>query len=122
MELKSRIIDLLKKHDHTYSELAKYVGLTEEQLDTVLQNNSIEIRTLESISKAIQVPLYSFFRDPDGKFKDTVPVYTNSIWVNEEEALKKEISRLKDQVAVLRKELGERDAMLEALENELKRK
>lgn len=122
MNLKFRIKQLLEKHHHTYGELASYVGLTEDQLDKVLDNHTIEIRTLESISKAIKVPLYSFFRDHNVQMPDAFPAYSNDLWQGEEDKLRKELSELKQKLQNMQIEMNEKDEMLSALENELKKK
>jgi transcriptional regulator with XRE-family HTH domain len=63
--LKAKVLDVLAFHKYTFSQLAEYLGTTEKELDTQFENNSLEVRTLELMSKALRIPLYSFFREGD---------------------------------------------------------
>ncbi|HLG04411.1 MAG TPA: hypothetical protein VI731_12505, partial [Bacteroidia bacterium] len=49
-DLKERIIAVLNARNLTYRQLVEHLATTEEQLDQALTENTIEIRTLESIS------------------------------------------------------------------------
>jgi transcriptional regulator with XRE-family HTH domain len=63
MDLKSKIIDSLKQTKYSYSDLADYLTISESELDKALETKSLDIRTLEMISKELRIPLYSFFHD-----------------------------------------------------------
>ena len=63
MNLKDKILQVLKMKDISYVELGSYLNISETELDYALENNTIEIRTLELISKELRIPLYSFFRE-----------------------------------------------------------
>ena len=56
--LKERIIAVLAARNLTYKQLTDYLGVSEQQLDHALEQNTIEIRTLEQISKDLRIPLY----------------------------------------------------------------
>lgn len=67
MDVKSQLIEILKKEDYTFNQLAEYLGMTEVELTDALNNKTLELRNLELISKALRVPLYSFFRSENFK-------------------------------------------------------
>ena len=50
-DLKERIIAVLNAKNLTYRQLVEHLGTSEEDLDHALAENTIEIRTLELISK-----------------------------------------------------------------------
>jgi len=58
--LRSKIEEILTKENYTFSQLADYLNLSEEQLEFGLENKTLELRYLEDISKNLKVPLYSF--------------------------------------------------------------
>ena len=61
MDLKEQIVKVLQESNYSFSDLAAYLNTTEEKLDAALQSKSVDIRTLEIISKELRIPLYSFF-------------------------------------------------------------
>ncbi|MBI2721116.1 MAG: hypothetical protein HYX39_02960 [Bacteroidetes bacterium] len=109
MEIKSRLIEILKKENYTFSQLAEYLNMSEDDLTNALNNKTLELRNLELISKALRVPLYSFFRSGDSEINYTEkPYYINKLWtgddslknkgqLNEEIGLLKEIIVLKEE-------------------------
>ncbi len=116
MNLKSRITEVVKAQGHTYSELATYIGLSEADLDYALEHNSIDIRTLELISKALHISLYSFFRDSNAKTKTSEKAYYDfNLWAPQDSVLKTEIENLRKQILELKKQLKERDAIIDGL-------
>jgi transcriptional regulator with XRE-family HTH domain len=108
MDIKSKVIEILEKEKYTFSQLAEYLHMTEDGLSVELSNKTLELRNLESISKALRVPLYSFFRNDDVRFDFTQkPYYLNKLWtgddsvksrqqINEEIILLKHIIALKE--------------------------
>jgi len=124
MNLKKKIIQLLAEKKVSYSQLADHLNITEQQLDHALETRTLEVRTLELISKELRIPLYSFFRDPDAlqKYmnKNTEPYYNVNIWSDQEIRYKNEISLLKDQIEDLKTELAKRENLIDALESQLK--
>ena len=103
--LKQKIQEILSKENYTFKQLADYLNIPEEQLESGLSNKTLELRHLEEISKNLSVPLYSFFREHDFKLNfSEKPVYTNKLWhENEEESspqrLMEEIEMLKQAIA-----------------------
>ena len=124
MDLKDKIIKLLKEKNVTYNQLAEHLYLTEKELDHALETRTLEVRTLELISKELRIPLYSFFRDPDALQKymnsNLEPYYNVNIWSDQEIRYKTEIHLLKDQIEDLKAELAKRENLIDALEGQLK--
>lgn len=124
MDLKDKIIELLKEKSVTYKQLAEHLGVTEKELDHALETRTLEVRTLELISKELRIPLYSFFRDPDALQKymnsNLEPYYNVNIWSDQEIRYKNEIHLLKDQIEDLKAELAKRESLIDALEGQLK--
>lgn len=123
MNLKDRVIGILKKRSYTYVDLAKYLGVTEAQLDHTFETNTMEIRTLELISKELRIPLYSFFRDPASlAFDFKEPFYVENIWEENYRSFELEMAALKKEVEKLKILCAEKDLLIKALEQELKEK
>ena len=81
INLKEKVLQVLKLQNHSYHELAEHIALTEKELDRQFDDNSLEVRTLELISKALRIPLYSLFRDTNYEFKYEEELYYNvDIW------------------------------------------
>ena len=123
MNLKDKIVRLLKDQEHTYADLAGHLLLTEKQLDHALETKTLEIRTLELISKELRIPLYSFFRDK-ALMETSIqyePYYNVNIWSDQEIKYKTEITSLKDEIARLRAEITNREHLIDALEGQLKK-
>ncbi|MBK6835720.1 MAG: hypothetical protein IPG89_16155 [Bacteroidetes bacterium] len=124
MDLKDKIIELLKEKNVTYNQLAEHLSVTERELDHALETRTLEVRTLELISKELRIPLYSFFRDPDALQKymnsNLEPYYNVNIWSDQEIRYKNEIHLLKDQIEDLKAELAKRENLIDALEGQLK--
>jgi transcriptional regulator with XRE-family HTH domain len=122
MNLKGKIVRLLKESNYTYKDLAQHLSLTEAELDHAFETKTVEIRTLELISKELRIPLYSFFRDPEfiAAYGDKEPYYNVNIWSDQEVKLKTDIKDLKKQLDTLKSELKKREALIEALENQMK--
>ena len=122
MNLKEKILKVLEAKNYTFTDLAKYLNVSETDLDSSVSNNSIEIRTLELISKELRIPLYSFFRDHNYSFDATKEQFYNvNIWMNEEE-FKKEMEGMKEQIKTLKMLVAEKDMLIQALEKELRSK
>ena len=123
MNLKAKIVRLLKQSDYTYKDLAQHLNLTESELDHAFETKTLEIRTLELISKELRIPLYSFFRDPEvmANYANMKEQYYNvNIWSDEEIKLKTDIKQLTQQLANLKSELARKEALIEALESHMK--
>src|ERR1700751_3195073 len=102
MNLKNKIITLLEQNKYTYKELAEHLHITEAELDHALETKTLEVRTLELISKELRIPLYSFFRDPEmmAAYANTKESYYNvNIWSDQEVKYKNEIILLREEIS-----------------------
>jgi hypothetical protein len=111
--LREKIEEILVKENYTFSQLADYLNLSEEQLEDGLANKTLELRYLEDISKNLKVPLYSFFRDKNQKPNySEKPYFVNKLWNDGEEAspqkLMEEIELLKQAIAQKEAELAQK--------------
>jgi transcriptional regulator with XRE-family HTH domain len=125
MNLKNKIITLLEQNKYTYKELAGHLNITEAELDHALETKTLEVRTLELISKELRIPLYSFFRDPAEMAKTLSPekerYYDVNIWSDQEVKYRSEITKLKEDLEKIAAEAKNKDMLIEALEDELKK-
>lgn len=122
-DLKERIISVLRAKNFSYQELVNYLGTSEEALDNALADNSIEIRTLEQISKELRIPLYSFFRGPlpEGSGEDEQAYYNVNIWAPSEIQLLAENDKLRKEIDRLKLELAKKELLIQSIEEQLKR-
>lgn len=122
-DLKERIIAVLRARNLSYQQLVDYIGVTEQSLDEALEQNTIEIRTLELISKELRIPLYSFFRNPNAEEGAAEhPFYNVNIWAPEEIQLRTENETLRNEVERLRMEIAKKELFIQGLESQLKKK
>lgn len=124
MNLKKKIIDLLDKQEYSYKELAEHLSLTEAQLDHALETKTLEVRTLELISKELRIPLYSFFRDPKQMaqyMEERERYYDVNIWSDQEVKYKSEITKLREDLKKLTVEVKNKDLLIETLEEQMKK-
>lgn len=120
MNLKSKILQVLESKKVTYADLASYLNLSEADLDFALENNTLEIRTLELISKELRISLYSFFRENFEGFDFEKESYYNvNIWSKEEAKFALELKALRQEVEQLKAELREKDLLIDALEDQI---
>jgi transcriptional regulator with XRE-family HTH domain len=112
MSLKKRIIEILTEQEHTYAQLAEFIGLSEADLDFALEHNSIDIRTLELISKALRISLYSFFKENGDDSSVSKQKYYFDLWSPNETRLKDEIESLKKQIELFKAQIEEKDRII----------
>ena len=126
MNLKDKIIEVLSARNLSYQDLANYIGVTELQLNNALETKTLEIRTLESISKELRIPLYSFFRNEDlmNKYlnENNKAFYETNIWSDKEIILKNELKNLTDRIKELQIEIDQKNELISNLESQLKGK
>jgi len=114
MDIKSKIVEILEKENYTFSQLAEYLQMGEDRLTAELNNKTLEFRNLEAISKALRVPLYSFFRTENFRFDFTQkPYYINKLWTGDDE--EKSAAQLKQEIALLKKIIALKEASLKKL-------
>jgi transcriptional regulator with XRE-family HTH domain len=121
MNLKEKILQVLEKKNYTYAELATYLSISESELDFAIENNTIEIRTLELISKELRIPLYSFFRENfEGFDFEKESYYNENIWSKEEEAESiPDLRTLRQEIEALRADVLKKDQLINALESKI---
>lgn len=123
MNLKEKILQVLEMKKFTYAELASYLNISESELDYALENNTLEIRTLELISKELRIPLYSFFRENfEGFDFEKEPYYNVNIWSKEEAKFTLELKALRQEIEELRAEVRQKDLLIDALEAQIIKK
>lgn len=102
MDIKTQLSEILKKENYTFAQLADYLNMSEDELTTALNNKTLELRSLELISKALRVPLYSFFRNEEAGINyEEKPYYINKLWTGDDSV--KNPDRLNDEIDLLRK-------------------
>lgn len=121
MNLKEKILQVLEKKNYTYAELAAYLSISETELDYAIENNTIEIRTLELISKELRIPLYSFFRENfEGFDFEKESYYNENIWSKEEESESiPDLRTLRQEIEALRADVLKKDQLINALESKI---
>ncbi len=109
MDIKTQLVEILNKEKYTFTQLSEYLNMAEDDLTSALNNKTLELRSLELISKALKVPLYSFFRSPDSQINyNEQPYYINKLWTGDDTVkgssqLHSEIGLLKE-IIVLKEE------------------
>jgi len=124
MNLKGKIVELLDKQKYSYKDLAEHLSLTEEELDHALETKTLEVRTLELISKELRIPLYSFFRDPEqmaAYMEEKEKYYDVNIWSDQEVKYKSEITKLREDLQKLSSDVKNKELIIEALETQVKK-
>jgi transcriptional regulator with XRE-family HTH domain len=120
INLKSKILQVLELKKFTYSDMASYLNISESDLDYALEHNTLEIRTLELISKELRIPLYSFFRENfEGFDFEKEPYYNVNIWSKEESKFTLELKALRQEIEQLRIDLRNKDLLIDALEEQI---
>jgi transcriptional regulator with XRE-family HTH domain len=127
-DLKEKVLAVLAFHKYTYSQLAEHLGTTEKELDSQFENNSLEVRTLELISKALRIPLYSFFREGNYELNSDEEQYYNiDIWGKDGIKLRTKLNSVEhdsisDKVLEnLKKEIKEIEKLIHEIENKRKK-
>ena len=114
MDIKTKVTEILEKENYTFTQLAEYLHMTEDGLATELNNKTLELRNLEAISKALRVPLYSFFRSENFKFDyKEKPYYVNKLWTGDD--ADKSIFQLNEEINLLKKIIVLKEEQLKKL-------
>lgn len=115
MDITSKIKEILIKENYTFSQLAEFLHMTEDGLNNELSNKTLEIRNLEAISKALKVPLYSFFRsDAEAiSYLKHKPVYVNQLWTGDD--AEKSIFQLNEEINFLKQIIALKEDRLKKL-------
>ena len=111
MDVKARITEILEQDQHTFAELAEYLDMSENELSEELNQKTLELRKLETISKVLRVPLYSFFRMDGATMHDgEKPYYIHRLWTDEDG--KKSLRQLEREIVMLKQVLGEKEELV----------
>lgn len=114
MDIKSKVIEILAKENYTFSQLAEYLHMTDDGLTLELTNKTLELRNLEAISKALRVPLYSFFRAEGLKFDfNEKPFYINKLWTGDDSG--KTVYQLTEEIRLLSQIIGLKEEQVKKL-------
>ncbi len=114
MDIKSQLVEILNKEDYTFTQLAEHLGMSEETLTLELNNKTLELRNLELISKALRVPLYSFFRPEDAKRNySEKPYYINKLWTGDDS--KKKAPQLLSEIELMKQIIAMKEEQLKAM-------
>ena len=114
MEIKDQLVEILTKENYTYKQLAEFLYMSEEDLTLALNNKTLDLRNLELISKALRVPLYSFFRSENTKINyNEKPFYINKLWTGDDTIKTKQ--QLLDEINLLKQIIGLKEDMLTKL-------
>ncbi|HRH11663.1 MAG TPA: hypothetical protein PLU73_09120 [Bacteroidia bacterium] len=101
MDIKSQLVEILAKEKYTFTQLADYLNMNEDELTQALNNKTLELRNLELISKALRVPLYSFFRGKESEINyNEKPYYINKLWTGDDTV--KNEGQLQDEIGLLK--------------------
>jgi transcriptional regulator with XRE-family HTH domain len=119
--LKEKLLQVLEMKNYTYADLASYLSMSEPDLDYAIENNTLEIRALELISKELRIPLYSFFRENfEGFDFEKEPYYNVNIWSKEEEPKSTpDLKALREEIEALRADVRKKDQLINELESKI---
>ena len=118
MSLIKRIEAFLESREQTLDDLAEYLEMDMDELVRGIQDSSVEVRTLESISKALRIPLYSFFPGfIDNAKRHEIPYYDRRLPSEGSGKVKSEIEIIEEEILFLTKYLKNRQNQLEELRN-----
>jgi len=118
MTLKKRIEAFLEAREKTLDDLADYLGMSIDELERGISDNSVEVRTLENISKALRIPLYSFFPGyVEEAKKREIPYYDRKLPNGGDLTKKTEIEILEEEIRFLTRYLENREKQLQELRN-----
>ena len=121
--LKEKILHVLEMKNYTYADLASHLSISEADLDFAIENNTLEIRTLELISKELRIPLYSFFRENfEGFDFEKEPYYNVNIWSEEEvPKVAPDLKLLQQEIEALRADVRKKELLINNLESKIQK-
>lgn len=102
--IKNRVTEAFQTGMFDEEVIEKRIGMSIPGLMDALENRNIELRTLETLSKELRIPLYSMFQDSTVYEKEAGQVnhYINRETRSEIDNLKVENEKLKKQVEELK--------------------
>jgi len=118
MSLRKRIEAFLEAREKTLDDLADYLDISIDELERGISDSSVEVRTLENISKALRIPLYSFFPGHvEEAKKQEIPYYDRKLPNGDDLTNKTEIEILEEEITFLTRYLKNREKQLHNLRN-----
>jgi hypothetical protein len=91
MDIKSQLVEILAKEKYTFTQLADYLNMNEDELTQALNNKTLELRN----------PLYSFFRGKESEINyNEKPYYINKLWTGDDTV--KNEGQLQDEIGLLK--------------------
>lgn len=126
MTIGERILKYLERKEIAIKTLATQIEVDTEALEKMLTTNTLEIKTLEKISKELRIPLYSFFtsasfEDIVRRNKFEVPYYIERLEPDERSEFKYLMSNMMEQMEQLKMQLLEKDIQLEHLKRQIEK-
>lgn len=126
MTIGERILKYLERKEITIKTLATQIEVDAEALEKMLTTNTLEIKTLEKISKELRIPLYSFFtsasfEDIVRRNKFEIPYYIERLEPDERSEFKYLMSNMMEQMEQLKMQLLEKDIQLEHLKRQIEK-
>jgi len=122
MDLLEKINEVLREKNVSFEAFAEHIGVSEELLNEAFANNTLEIRTLEKISKELRIPLYRFFREPIGSLlegsKDH-PIFA-TITHDELAYIKLQLEIAQKEIKILKDELESQNEYIKQLKSQKK--
>lgn len=111
MDIISELAAILARENYTFAQLATHLDMSEEQLSEELSHKSLPLRKLELISKALRVPLYSFFRpDHPEVAAYEKPFYVNKLWTGDDAG--KTVAQLRSEISLLKQIIHQKEEQL----------
>jgi DNA-binding Xre family transcriptional regulator len=120
--LLEKIREVLKSRNIEFSMLAEHLGIPEDKLSHAFETNTVEIRTLEKISKELKIPLYRFFREPLGNLLESIKENQAYAAITHEELmlLKMHLEVAQREIELLKIELEDRNRYIDELKKKIK--
>ena len=106
----------MEAREQSLDDLAEYLEMDIKDLERGISDSSVEVRTLENISKALRIPLYSFFPGfVDQAKKHEIPYYDRRLPKDGEIGNPTELEILEDEILFLTKYLKHREKQAQKL-------
>jgi transcriptional regulator with XRE-family HTH domain len=112
MNVDKVIKDVCKEKGISIEKLADKIGMAFSTLYYAMEKNSLKVSTLIKISKALEIPIWSFFKESDGGIK-VMASFENKSKIMEFES---EIEKLKNEIAEKKDIIEDKKKYINALE------
>lgn len=95
MNVDKVIKDVCKEKGLSIEKLAEKIGMSFSTLYYAMDKNSLKVSTLLKISEALEIPIWSFFKDSEQAFASAIQIVEKTKRIIE---LEKEIEKLKAEI------------------------